>query len=105
MTVCKQDGKSVMVEVATGGNSGESLPLLIKFPRSVGPGPCSAQQSYSLLGFGDIIVPGFLVCFGHSFDIIRGDKFRPYFIVTMIGTDSVERIINWIIKKWDINPQ
>ncbi|ODN05274.1 Signal peptide peptidase-like 2B [Orchesella cincta] len=80
------NGKSVMVEVATGGNSGESLPLLIKFPRTRGPAPCRGEGSYSLLGFGDIIVPGFLVCFAHSFDIIiRGDKRRPYFITTMIG--------------------
>lgn len=80
-----QNGKSVMVEVATGGTSGETLPLLIMFPRWSSPAVCNLGQAYSLLGFGDIIVPGFLVCFAHSFDIIRGDKMRPYFIVTMIG--------------------
>lgn len=73
-----------MVEVATGGSSGEALPLLLKFPRQHGHSACMGV-SYSLLGYGDIIVPGFLVCFAHSFDIIRDDKYRPYFIITMIG--------------------
>lgn len=55
-----QDGHSVMVDVATGGSSQsqEQLPMVLKVPhfndRSFG----ICTLSYSLLGFGDILVPG-----------------------------------------------
>jgi signal peptide peptidase-like protein 2B len=83
-----KNGKSIMVEVATGGggNSTEQIPVLLKVPRLQG-GPaadCNPGQ-YSLLGFGDIIIPGLLVCFAHTFDIMNALKFRPYFIVTSLG--------------------
>ncbi|CAG7733528.1 unnamed protein product [Allacma fusca] len=81
------DGESVMVQVATGGGSGETLPLLLKVP-SLDFNILSScvGQRYSMLGFGDIIVPGFLVCFAHSFDILNGDtRRRPYFITASIG--------------------
>lgn len=36
-----QNGKSIMVEVATGGGSGETLPLLLQFPHlGGGVSPC-----------------------------------------------------------------
>ena len=76
-----------MVEVATGGSSGEELPLLLKVPQLSKDilSQCTSPK-YSLLGFGDIIVPGFLVCFAHSFDIYNGEtRRRPYFISTLIG--------------------
>ncbi|XP_076341653.1 signal peptide peptidase-like 2B [Tachypleus tridentatus] len=54
-------GESVMVEVATGGSSQEVLPMVLRVPHfSLDPVSVCYQQ-YSLLGFGDILVPGLLV--------------------------------------------
>jgi signal peptide peptidase-like protein 2B len=52
-------GTSVMVEVAGGGDSHEFLPMLLRVPRL--SGPPIIRGAYSLLGFGDIILPGMLV--------------------------------------------
>jgi MFS family permease len=55
-------GDNVMVHVAT---SLPSLPILILIPRLLFSG-------YSLLGMGDIILPGLYLAFLHRFDIERG---------------------------------
>lgn len=58
-----QSGESIMVKVATGGSSsgsssGEQIPMVFKVPR-LGSSPMKVcGLPYSLLGFGDIIVPG-----------------------------------------------
>jgi signal peptide peptidase-like protein 2B len=52
-------GTSVMVEVAGGGDSHEFLPMLLRVPRI--SGPPILKGAYSLLGFGDVILPGMLV--------------------------------------------
>lgn len=80
-----------MGEVATGGSGSgskggdtiEALPLLLKVPQ-IGR-LASACSGPSLLGFGDIIVPGLLTGFAHTFDVLSGNKYRPYFISTFIG--------------------
>jgi len=74
-----------MVEVATGGGSEETLPLLVKIPHLRSPPSVCYDRSYSLLGFGDIIIPGFLACFSRAFDTIRGDRGKPYFITALLG--------------------
>lgn len=79
-------GESVMVKVATGGSSktGEQLPMVFKVPR-LSKSPLSVcDLPYSLLGFGDIIVPGLLVSYNHGFDI-RVQSKRIYFISTLIA--------------------
>ena len=77
-----------MVEVATGGgsNSTEPLPMLLKFPhlQENSIAVCTGRE-FSLLGYGDIIVPGFLVSFAHSFDIRVGGKYRTYLFTSVIG--------------------
>ncbi|WMV49343.1 hypothetical protein MTR67_042728 [Solanum verrucosum] len=51
--------KSVMIEVARGYKSGEEgIPMLLKIPRI-----CDPWGGYSIIGFGDIILPGLLVAF------------------------------------------
>ncbi|XP_014664926.1 PREDICTED: signal peptide peptidase-like 2B isoform X2 [Priapulus caudatus] len=81
-----KDGQSVMVDVATGGSSRsqEQLPMVIKVPHfSDGSfGICSL--SYSLLGFGDILVPGLLISFCHGFDLQTKNR-KIYFVSTSIG--------------------
>eukprot|EP00043_Microstomoeca_roanoka_P029763 m.23096 g.23096 ORF g.23096 m.23096 type:complete len:641 (+) comp9430_c0_seq1:136-2058(+) len=61
-----KDRDSVMVKAATGGGtSSESLPLVLRVPR-FSP---SCFTGDSLLGFGDIIIPGLAVVYCAVFDI------------------------------------
>lgn len=85
-----------MVEVATGvsgSGSKEQLPMLLLIPRILAnPASQCGGREVSLLGYGDIIVPGFLVCFAHGFDLQCSSyrKCRPYFIVSLIGNHMMK---------------
>ncbi|GAX77142.1 hypothetical protein CEUSTIGMA_g4588.t1 [Chlamydomonas eustigma] len=59
-------GKSVMVEVAEGGGLNESLPMLLRVPYFGLP---SEFGAYSMLGFGDVILPGLLVAYMRRVDL------------------------------------
>ena len=82
-----KDGKSVMVEVATGGDTGEQLPMVLKVPHlsSTIEFARACGVPYSMLGFGDILVPGLLLSYCHSFDILVGTPCKVYWIITNIG--------------------
>ncbi|KAJ0051921.1 hypothetical protein Pint_00443 [Pistacia integerrima] len=57
--------ESVMIVVARGDRSGEdSIPMLLKIPRMFDP-----WGGYSVIGFGDIILPGLLVAFSLRFEL------------------------------------
>lgn len=74
-----KDGESVMLKVATGGDDAtEKLPILFMFP-SFSSSYYKYCKGFSLLGFGDVLIPGLLVGFCHGFDMkIRSMKI--YFI-------------------------
>ena len=55
--------ESVMVNVARGGDKHESLPMLFMFPRIGG-----TQGEYSMLGYGDVILPGLLIVHNALFE-------------------------------------
>lgn len=55
--------ESVMVNVARGGDQHESLPMLFMFPRIGG-----SQGEYSMLGYGDVILPGLLIVHNALFE-------------------------------------
>lgn len=82
-----KSGDSIMVKVATGGDSKthEQLPMVFQVPRfgreviSV----CDINHM-SLLGFGDIIIPALLVAHNYAFDIKVQSK-RVYYISTAIA--------------------
>ncbi|KAG2496822.1 hypothetical protein HYH03_005228 [Edaphochlamys debaryana] len=59
------NGDSVMVTVAQGGTSGEFIPMLLRVPHFGFGG----MGGYSLLGFGDVILPGLLVAFTRRLDV------------------------------------
>eukprot|EP01130_Rhizamoeba_saxonica_P018813 TRINITY_DN9557_c0_g1_i1.p1 TRINITY_DN9557_c0_g1~~TRINITY_DN9557_c0_g1_i1.p1 ORF type:complete len:504 (-),score=62.78 TRINITY_DN9557_c0_g1_i1:36-1547(-) len=63
-----KNGESIMVKVATGGSgSHETIPLTLMVPRFSDPySVCGA--SFSILGYGDIVLPGLLVSFCLYFD-------------------------------------
>merc|ERR1719507_1046983 len=69
-----EGGKSVMVEVATGGDSGEQLPMVLRVPHlsTTIEFARACGVPYSMLGFGDILVPGLLLSYCHSFDLFVG---------------------------------
>ncbi|XP_047612565.1 signal peptide peptidase-like 2C [Phacochoerus africanus] len=65
-------GESIMVEVASGpadSLSHERLPMVLKVPRLSFSALTLCDQPFSILGFGDIVVPGFLVAYCHRFDV------------------------------------
>ncbi|XP_032726950.1 signal peptide peptidase-like 2C [Lontra canadensis] len=65
-------GESIMVEVASGPTdslSHERLPMVLKVPRLSFSALTLCDQPFSILGFGDIVVPGFLVAYCHRFDV------------------------------------
>ena len=76
-----------MVEVATGGDTGEQLPMVLKVPHlsSTLEFARACGVPYSMLGFGDILVPGLLLSYCHSFDILVGTPCKVYWIITNIG--------------------
>lgn len=65
-------GESIMVEVASGpadSSSHERLPMVLKVPRLRFSALTLCDKPFSILGFGDIVVPGFLVAYCHRFDV------------------------------------
>ena len=64
--------ESVMVKVAKGGDNHESLPMLFLFPRLGG-----AAGDFSMLGYGDVILPGLLIVHNHLFDNRSNETGRP----------------------------
>lgn len=91
-----------MVEVATGGSSGdddgslplagcptrqvEMLPMLLKVPQSLFSSTKQVcTERYSMLGFGDILVPGMLVSYCNAFDRIRGNGRMLYYWTSVVS--------------------
>ncbi|KAK9051450.1 hypothetical protein SSX86_028077 [Deinandra increscens subsp. villosa] len=74
--------ESVMIMVARGDKSGEDgIPMLLKIPRMFDP-----WGGYSIIGFGDIILPGLLVAFSLRYDWLSNKSLRAgYFLWAMIA--------------------
>lgn len=51
------------MQVATGGSSHETMPMLLRVPTLWGP-----PYGTSMLGFGDIVLPGLLLVFVRIWD-------------------------------------
>ena len=70
-----------MVTVATGGGTGESVPMLLRLPRLQ-----DELYGSTMLGLGDIALPGLLVSFLLRFDYHRGYGWaRGYFLWAALG--------------------
>lgn len=69
-------------KVARGDRSGEDgIPMLLKIPRLFDP-----WGGYSIIGFGDILLPGLLVAFSLRFGPLGVyDLFQRIFSLTMFG--------------------
>ncbi|XP_041946528.1 signal peptide peptidase-like 2 [Alosa sapidissima] len=82
-----KNGESIMVEVAAGPSNSsthEKLPMVLKVPRLNSSPLALCDRPFSLLGFGDILVPGLLVAYCHRFDILMQSS-RIYFVACTIG--------------------
>ncbi|KAJ8374607.1 hypothetical protein SKAU_G00051870 [Synaphobranchus kaupii] len=80
-------GESIMVEVAAGpsdSSTQEKLPMVLKVPRLNSSPLALCDRPFSLLGFGDILVPGLLVAYCHRFDIVMNSS-RIYFVACTIA--------------------
>ncbi|XP_059641825.1 signal peptide peptidase-like 2 [Cornus florida] len=74
--------ESVMIVVARGDKSGEDgIPMLLKIPRMYDP-----WGGYSIIGFGDIILPGLLIAFSLRYDWLAKKNLRAgYFLWAMLA--------------------
>lgn len=74
--------ESVMIVVARGDKSGEDgIPMLLKIPRMFDP-----WGGYSIIGFGDILLPGLLVAFSLRYDFLAQKRLRAgYFLWAMLA--------------------
>lgn len=76
-------GESIMVEVAKGGNTQEQLPMVLRVPHFNNESLSVCFGQFSLLGFGDILVPGLLVAYCHGFDLLTTRSRLYFFTGTM----------------------
>ncbi|KAG0565714.1 hypothetical protein KC19_7G009500 [Ceratodon purpureus] len=74
--------ESVMIVVARGDKTnGEGIPMLLKVPRLFDP-----WGGYSIIGFGDILLPGLLVSFCLRYDwSAKKSLLNGYFLWTAVG--------------------
>ncbi|KAM9241531.1 signal peptide peptidase-like 2B [Dugong dugon] len=82
-----KSGNSIMVEVATGPSDSathEKLPMVLKVPRLNASPLALCDRPFSLLGFGDILVPGLLVAYCHRFDS-QVQSSRTYFVACTVA--------------------
>uniref|UniRef100_A0A3B3Q4Y4 Signal peptide peptidase like 2A n=1 Tax=Paramormyrops kingsleyae TaxID=1676925 RepID=A0A3B3Q4Y4_9TELE len=61
----------------------EKIPVVMRVPRFLAPNLCMMQ--FSILGYGDIIVPGLLVAYCHRFDVWTSSPKRIYFMSCTIA--------------------
>nr|XP_045359988.1 signal peptide peptidase-like 2B [Camelus bactrianus] len=76
-----------LTKVATGPSDSathEKLPMVLKVPRLNTSPLALCDRPFSLLGFGDILVPGLLVAYCHRFDI-QVQSSRVYFVACTIA--------------------
>jgi len=67
--------------VAVGGDSGENMPMLIRLPRIN-----DDFGGYSMLGLGDMALPGLLVSFLLRFDYSRNlSGMKSYYLISSLG--------------------
>ncbi|KAM8839234.1 signal peptide peptidase-like 2 [Synchiropus picturatus] len=82
-----KSGESIMVEVAAGpsdSSTHEKLPMVLKVPRLNSSPQALCDRPFSLLGFGDVLVPGLLVAYCHRFDILTQSS-RIYFVACTVA--------------------
>ncbi|XP_022055243.1 signal peptide peptidase-like 2A isoform X3 [Acanthochromis polyacanthus] len=81
-----KNGVSIMVQVALGPDaSGEKLPVVMRVPRFLAWAQNLCGMQFSILGYGDIIVPGLLVAYCSRFDVWIKSSKKIYFVSCCIA--------------------
>nr|CAB3266538.1 signal peptide peptidase-like 2B [Phallusia mammillata] len=85
-----KNNESIMVHVATGGTGAtkEEVPMLFKLPKFLlVPLAKCVDVPYSMLGYGDVILPGLHVGFCAAWDarISNTVKFHSYYLAAIVG--------------------
>ncbi|XP_054781016.1 signal peptide peptidase-like 4 [Prosopis cineraria] len=84
--------ESVMIVVARGDKSGEDgIPMLLKIPRLFDP-----WGGYSIIGFGDIILPGLLVAFSLRYDWLAKKKLRAGYFLWAMSAYGLGLLITYV---------
>ncbi|XP_034708812.1 signal peptide peptidase-like 4 [Vitis riparia] len=84
--------ESVMIVVARGDRSGEDgIPMLLKIPRMFDP-----WGGYSIIGFGDIILPGLLVAFSLRYDWLAKKSLRAGYFVWAMTAYGLGLLITYV---------
>ncbi|KAF2548498.1 hypothetical protein F2Q70_00019069 [Brassica cretica] len=84
--------ESVMIVVARGDKSGEDgIPMLLKIPRMFDP-----WGGYSIIGFGDIILPGLLVTFALRYDWLANKKLKSGYFLGAMSAYGLGLLITYI---------
>ncbi|XP_073785659.1 signal peptide peptidase-like 2A isoform X1 [Danio rerio] len=98
------NGESIMVQVALGPGGGggkgdgrtvevpadpsetyEKLPVVMRIPQFSALAQNLCMMQFSILGYGDIIIPGLLVAYCHRFDVWVGNSRKTYFITCAVA--------------------
>ncbi|XP_015253046.1 PREDICTED: signal peptide peptidase-like 2A isoform X3 [Cyprinodon variegatus] len=81
-----KNGVSIMVQVALGPDAaGEKIPVVMRVPRFSAWAQNLCGMQFSILGYGDIIVPGLLVAYCSRFDVWINSRRKIYFISCCIA--------------------
>ncbi|KAB0392944.1 hypothetical protein E2I00_014273, partial [Balaenoptera physalus] len=91
-----KNGESIMVELAAGpfGNN-EKLPVVIRVPKLAYFSVMSVcLMPVSILGFGDIIVPGLLIAYCRRFDVQAGSSI--YYVSSTVAY-AVGMILTFVV--------
>ncbi|PON92094.1 Peptidase A22B, signal peptide peptidase [Trema orientale] len=84
--------ESVMIVVARGDRSGEDgIPMLLKIPRMFDP-----WGGFSIIGFGDIILPGLVVAFSLRFDWLANKKLKAGYFVWAMTAYGLGLLITYV---------
>uniref|UniRef100_A0A2P2KIA0 Signal peptide peptidase-like 4 n=1 Tax=Rhizophora mucronata TaxID=61149 RepID=A0A2P2KIA0_RHIMU len=84
--------ESVMIVVARGGKSGEDgIPMLLKIPRMFDP-----WGGYSVIGFGDIILPGLLVAFSKRYDWLAKKNLQTGYFLWAMSAYGLGLLITYV---------
>ncbi|MGH0150179.1 UNVERIFIED_CONTAM: hypothetical protein FKN15_016720 [Acipenser sinensis] len=115
-----KNGESIMVQVAAGpeatgekrgGNMVEvpaeptvpyeKLPIVMRVPRLSSPTQYLCGMEFSLLGYGDIIVPGLLVAYCHRFDVWNNNSTKIYYISCTVayGIGMIVTLVVMVLSK------
>mmetsp|Transcript_28552 Transcript_28552/g.68034 ORF Transcript_28552/g.68034 Transcript_28552/m.68034 type:complete len:160 (+) Transcript_28552:1643-2122(+) len=87
-------------QVATGGNAQEAMPMVLRVPKFNSPFP-----GYSILGLGDIVLPGILVAFARTVDALKGRTLLRGYFAPLVSGYGLGLILTYLALMYRIGGQ